>query len=84
MGVKIDRMGGEMGHEQKKNPICNKKLHEAPNYRSNFPLPCPTWMRISLSQNWLTSRVSEHSPCNGQASAFQNSKGKLSNDKNPF
>ena len=38
-------------------------------------------MRISLSRNWLTSRVSEHSQCIGQASAFQNAKGKLSNDK---
>ena len=48
------------------------------------PLQHPTWMRISLSRNWLTSRVSEHSPCNGQASAFQNAKGKYQNYQNPF
>ena len=49
-----------------------------------WPLSCPTWMIISLSWNWLASRVSEHSPCNGQASAFQNSKGKYQNYHNPL
>ena len=49
-----------------------------------WPLPHPTFIIISLSRNWLTSKVSEHSPCNGQASAFRNAKGKLSNDQNPF
>ena len=42
----------------------------------------PIWMRIQLPRNWLTSRESEHLPCNGQASDFQNDKGKFSNDKN--
>ena len=54
------------------------------NYISGWPLQQPIWMRIQLPRNWLTSKASEHSPCNGQASAFQNAKGKLSNDQNPF
>ena len=41
-------------------------------------------MRISLSRNWLTNRVSVHSPCNGQANALQNSEGKFTNDQNQF
>ena len=48
MKVEIDRMGGEMGQE-KKNTICNKTLHEYPNERFEWPLPCPNWMKISLS-----------------------------------
>ena len=84
MEVEIERMGGKMGHKQKKNPICNKTLYEDPNYISEWTLPCPTWMRISLSLNWLTSKVSVHSPCNGQAIALQNAKGKFTNDQNIF
>ena len=71
MEVEIDRMGGEIGHEQQPPPICNKKIHEYRNYRFELPLPWPTWMRISLSRNWLTSRVSVHSLCKGQAIALQ-------------
>ena len=65
MEVEIERMGGKMDHEQKKPPIYNKKICEAPNERSEWPLPWPTWMRISLSRNWITSSVSVHSPCKG-------------------
>ena len=32
--VQIERMGGEMGHEKQKPPICNKTLNESPNDRS--------------------------------------------------
>ena len=41
-------------------------------------------MKNQLPRNWLTSRESEHSPCNGQACAFQIAKSKFSNDQNPF
>ena len=81
MEVGIERMGGDMDHELYS---AVKTLHEVPNGRYEWPLPCPTWMRISLSRNWLTNKVSEYSSCNGQASAFQNVKGKLSIDQNPF
>ena len=33
MEVEIERMGGKMDHEQKKDTICNKKIYEAPNER---------------------------------------------------
>ena len=49
MEVEIERMGGEMRHEQQQPPIYNKTLHEDPNERSEWPLPWPTWMRILLS-----------------------------------
>ena len=35
-----------------------------------------------IHRNWFTSRESEHSSCNGQEKALQNTKGKLANDKN--
>ena len=71
MEVGIERMRGEMDHEQQKPPICNKKLYKAPNESPKCPIPWTTWMRISLSRNWLTSRVSVHSLCKGQAIALQ-------------
>ena len=54
------------------------------NYRSEWPLHQPTWKGIQLPRNWFTSRESEHSPCNGQAKALQNDKGKLKNDKKNY
>ena len=35
--------------------------------RSQWPLHQPTWKEIQLPRNWLASKESEHSPCNGQA-----------------
>ena len=32
--VEIERMGGNMDHEQQKHTICNKTLYESPNYIS--------------------------------------------------
>ena len=75
MEVEIEKMGGKMGNEHHQPPICNKALSKAPNERSEWPLPFQTCMRISLSRNWLTSRVSVHSPCKGQAIALQVPKG---------
>ena len=84
MEVEIDRMGGKMGHEQKKNPICNKKIYKSPNDMYEWPLPWPNLMSISLSRNWLTSRVSVHSPCKGQANSLQIPKENLKMIKIPF
>ena len=69
--VEIERIGGNMDQEQNNPPIWNKTLYEAPKNIFEWPIPWKNWMRISLSWNWLTSSVSVHSTCNGQASALQ-------------
>ena len=66
-------------------PICNKNTPLRSNWEVMVASPTAKFDDIlSLYRNWLTTRASEHSPCNGQASAFQNAKGKFSNDKNPL
>ena len=82
--VEIERMGGKMDHEQKKNPIWNKKISEDINERLEWPIPYPTWMIISLSWSCLTSRVSVHSLCKGQAIALQMPKENSQMIKNTF
>ena len=47
---------------------------------SEWTLHQPTFKGTQLTRNWVTSRESEHSPCNGQAKALHNAKGKLTND----
>ena len=56
-----------------------KALNSSPDDMCEWNIHQPTWKGIQLPRDGFTSRESEHSQCNGQEKAIQNSKGQLKN-----